>query len=193
MRRAGFALILAPLAALPGCARDIADAVCPDVDPGELVVTELRGTQSPSDSLGPWVELYNASGRALDLHGTRLRFRRPTGAEVAIIVRRATPIAAGGYAVLGMFDDAALPPHADYGFAADYTQTWLASATLDVEACGVQIDRMSYASLPRMGSYSLGGEPDAGRNDTPAAWCTDATMSNGAFPGSPRTANIVCP
>lgn len=175
--------LLAPVSG--GCSRDPAESLCPDVAPGELVVTEVRGPQDPA--AGPWIELYNASGAAVDLEGMKVRFRKRDGSgESAVLVRRSTVVAAGDYAVLGLFTDAARPDHIDYGFAVDYVGTWLSGAAIDVETCGARVDRADYDSLPATGTYAFGGAPDAERNDLPASWCTDAV-------GSPGAANPACP
>jgi hypothetical protein len=190
VRVAGLLLTL-PLA---GCAREPAEAICPELAAGDLAVTEVRGIQMPEDSAGPWVEIYNAGGRDIDLIGTKLRFRRKDGSsEVPVLVRRSLVAAPGSYTVLGLFDDTDPPPHVDYGFLGDYPGTWLAAAALDVEACGARIDRAIYDSLPRMGTFSLGGAPNADRNDFPASWCTDATQVGTSFPGTPGNPNIGCP
>jgi hypothetical protein len=182
------------LIAASACTREPAEAVCPPLSPGQLVVTEIRGSQDPEDTWGSWLELYNASGRAVDLAGLQLRFRREDGsAEIPVLVRRSLEVAPGGYAVLGLFDDADPPPHVDYGFLGDDRGGWLAAAAIDVEACGAQIDRASYGPLPARGSYSLGGAPDAERNDLPTSWCTDATQIGPACPGTPGVRNIGCP
>lgn len=176
------------------CARDPEPALCPEISAGDLVVTEIRGVQSPEDALGPWLELYNASGRALDLAGTKIRFRRRDGsAETPVLVRRDLPVEAGQYAVLGLFDDLEPPPHVDYGFLGDHRDTWLSAAAVDVEACGVRVDLVIYDPLPRMGTYSLGGAPNAERNDLATAWCTDGTQIGAAFLGTPQRQNIECP
>ncbi|MBX3155888.1 MAG: lamin tail domain-containing protein [Deltaproteobacteria bacterium] len=178
------------MALLPGCVRDPAPALCPDVVKGELVITEFRGKPSPDDGTKPWVELYNASPGTVDLYGLRVRFRKATGAgENAIIVRRSVEVGAGEYVVLGLSVDENLPPYLDYGFASDYRESWLASSTVQLEACGVEIDRAAYTSLPNSGSYALGvNPPDAEANDNAAAWCNDLAPN-----GSPRAANRACP
>lgn len=188
------AAVVVSFAVAGGCARDPAEAVCPSIDEGDLVVTEIRGPQTSDDSLGPWIELYNASGTTVDLLGTKVRFRRLDGSsEASLLVRRDLPVAAATYTVLGVFDDAVLPEHIDYGFAGDFRdQTWLSSAAVVVEACGAAIDRADYGSLPRMGTYSLGGTPSASANDLPAMWCTDASAGP-TFPGTPQAPNLVCP
>ena len=178
-----------------GCTRDPAEAVCPEISEGDLVVTEIGGPQTGTESLREFVEIYNASGRAVDLYGVKVRFRRRDGSsEIDILVRRSVPTQAGSYTVLGRDDDLARADYIDYGFGPDFSETWLGAAAVDVEACGVQIDRAIYDSLPRVGTYSLETTPPTGEaNDLPANWCTDARMNTGSFPGSPQQANVACP
>lgn len=178
-----------------GCVRDPASAECPDVGVGDLVVTEIAGPQTGSDTLAPWVELYNASGKSIDLYGLRLNFRNPTGDPGPIsIVRRSLEVEAGSYTVLGLDDDADHAAYLDYGMAADFHASWPSGAVLDVDACGTVVDRAQYSSLPKTGTYSLGTQPPtADANDLPANWCTDTTPNTGSFPGTPQRANTACP
>ena len=194
--RVAAALVI--VSALSACERDPEEALCPDVAVGGLIVTEVRGPQTPADALnGEWVEIYNASGKSIDLEGVRVRFRRKDGSsEVSIIVRESVPAAAGQYVVLGLFlNDASRPAHVDYGFASDFTATWLAAAAVDVETCGTRIDRAVYDVLPKMGTFSFTGAmtPDTNMNDDLRLWCTNGAMVNGMYPGSPKQANPPCP
>jgi hypothetical protein len=185
--------LLAMLAAA-ACVREPAEAVCPPFEAGHLVVTEVRGPQTPADTLGAWIELYNASGVGLDLAGIKVRFRRRDGSsEIAVLVRRALVAPAGSYTVLGLFDDAEPPSHVDYGFLGDHTGSWLGAAAIDVESCGTRLDRAVYDSLPPRGTFSLGGVPDANRNDLPGSWCTDERQVGATFPGTPKSPNLACP
>jgi hypothetical protein len=185
VRAIGLTIVLAV-----GCVRDAAPAECPTIAPGDLVVTEFRGPQTPEDLDGPWVEIYNAYGSSVDLEGTKIRFRRKDGSsEVPVIVRRPLSVAAGAYVVLGMVnDDGMKPAHIDYGFALDFHVTFLAAAAVDVEACGTLIDRAVYDVLPKTGTYSLGVPPDANQNDIPASWCENAVSA-----GTPQQPNPPCP
>lgn len=171
------------------CVREPAEEICPPVEAGELVVTEVRGPQM-DDSPPEWIEIYNAASTTTDLEGLRVRFLRPDGSdEVSVIVRRSISVPAGGYAVLALLTDTNLPENIDYGFAGDFKASWLASAFVIVQACGDQIDRTSYSSLPRTGTYSLGSDPPtAEANDLPASWCT-----NSASTGTIGAENIACP
>jgi hypothetical protein len=182
--------VIGLIALAVGCTREPVPAECPDIGAGDLVVTELRGPQNPEDALGVWVEVYNASSGAIDLEGTKVRFRKKDGSsEVPIIVRRSLSVPAGGYAVLGLVnDDATRPAYIDYGFAADFHQGFLPAAAVDVEACGTRIDLATYDVLPKTGTYSLGVAPDAVQNDIPASWCVNATSE-----GTPQQANPPCP
>ena len=186
----GFSIAAAALAA--GCARDPVENQCPDVSPGDLVVTEFRGPQSPDDGSPAWVELYNASSGSIDLQGTKLRFRKKDGSsEVDVIVRRSVPVAAGAYATLGLVPDNAAerPSYIDYGFVDDFHVGVLSAAELDVEECGERIDRATYDVLPKTGTYSLGiAPPNANDNDAPMSWCTNAMPA-----GTPKQANPACP
>lgn len=189
-------LVVLPLLSLAcaACTREPEEAVCPTIGPGALVITEIRGPQTADgDVLGSWVELYNDTPNAIDLEGVALRFRRLDGSsEIVTIVRRSVSIAGGDYAVLGLFDDATKPLHVDYGIAGDFHESWYTSAALEVLACGERIDLVKYDALPRAGTYSLGGEPTADRNDLPAMWCFDDTMNGTAYPGTPQGPNIAC-
>ena len=159
------------------------------------MVTEIGGPQTGQDTLQPWLELYNASGRSVDLLGLKVRFRDPSGAsENDTIVRRSLSVAPGAYAVIGLEDDTMLDSYIDYGIAADFHASWPSSAAIDVEACGKRIDLAQYSSLPKTGTYSLGAQPPTAQaNDLPAKWCTDTTINVGSFPGTPQRANTACP
>jgi hypothetical protein len=170
-----------------GCTRDAAPAECPTLGAGELVLTEFRG---PTDTEKAWVELYNASTATVDLEGTKIRFRKLDGSsEVPVLVRRSLEVAAGAYVVLGLVnDDSSKPAYIDYGFALDFHMGFLSAAAVDVEACGTRIDLARYPDLPDDGTYSLGGTPDANRNEDPAAWCINPTAG-----GTPQQPNPPCP
>ena len=176
---------LVTCALLAGCTREPAEAICPEAGNGAIVVTEVRGDQ---DTTGPWVELYNTTNETYDLEGTRVRFRRRDGTdEVKVLIRRNLDIAAGGFAVIGLFPDEDRPAYVDYGFAGDYKETWRSSIVLDLEACETSLDRLIIDSLPDEGTYSLGVAPEnAETNDLPENWCTDIT-------GTPGVPNFRCP
>jgi hypothetical protein len=177
------------------CVRDPDDSLCPEVGAGDLVITEIGGEQTGSDTLKPWIELYNASGRSVDLAGLKIRFLRLTG-EISTdtIVRRSLVVAAGAYVVLGLAVDDDRPAYTDYGMSADFHVSWPTQAAVEVQSCGTRADLVKYTSLPKVGTYSLGtNPPTVEANDLPANWCTDTTTTAGSFPGTPQKANTACP
>jgi hypothetical protein len=174
---------------LVACSRDPAEAVCPDLVAGDLVVTEVRGTQSPSDLDGPWIEVFNAASSSYDLEGTKVRFRDRGGSnEIPILIRHSLTISPGEYLVLGLFLDETRPAHVDYGFLDDYSGSWKDAGAIDLVTCGAVIDQVTYDDLPQVGTYSLNGTPDAESNNLATSWCFDPMSA-----GTPGAANIVCP
>lgn len=175
------------LFAVAACAREPLEN-CPVLAEGDLVVTEIASDDDAAN--GQWLELFNASGAALDLEGLRLRFRTLDGAsEERVIVRRSLPVGAGEYVVLGRFFDEGRPDHVDYGFIADYNRAWLGAAAVQIEACTQEVDLAQYSALPETGTFSLGTmPPDYESNDLATSWCFDPTPT-----GTPGAANTPCP
>jgi len=185
------------------CSRDSVDWVCPNVDPGDLVVTEIRGDQSGSDTYGEWLEIHNASAESLDLHGTQVRVQRlDGGAEGTIIIRSENVMAApGDYLVIGRFAAGDEPAHVDYGYQGDFDSSMYNGGAVDISACGVLIDRVIYRDLPSTGTLSFDGSidpPGADSNDDEEAWCVDDIEDNPdtteiGIRGTPGEENRQCP
>jgi hypothetical protein len=194
----------AGLTIVVACSRPHETFYCPDVDEGELVVSELRGPQEGSDTWGQWIELFNASGSDLDLYGLRVTMSPLNGSASDVILVRTerVELPVGGYAVLGRFDDRGRPDHVDYGFQVDLSGDILTAAKVEVEACGVLTDELVYRDLPATGSLALDGaiEPSADANDDELRWCNDANepapgpaQTAIGVPGTPGEANPPCP
>lgn len=184
---------------IAGCSREPEDLLCPDVGPGDLVVTEIRGPQSSPNSLPQWIELANVSGNDLDLQGLHVALQRPDGSNpVDMIVRYKRPLPADDYYVLGLISDTMLENGVDYGLAGDYDGDLYEDGLLDLVSCGETIDRVDYENLPKAGTWSLGVvPPDAEANDDASLWCVDATPTDGpttelGVPGTPGEENRPC-
>lgn len=193
------AVLLAPLALSAACEREPRTAVCPDLVEGDLVVTEIRGDQSGTDdTFGEWIELYNASGAAIDLTGVAVRVTRLDGGSAArLVFRREVVVQPGEYMVLGRFFDFqdTLPGYVQYGYAADFDSSLYDTAAVEVFACGLAIDVTVYRDLPSTGTLALNGaiEPEASSNDTLDAWCNDQDSGAPDATGTPGEGNVVCP
>lgn len=185
------------------CSRDPIDVPCPELQAGDLVVTEIRGAQSPEPGYGEWIELFNGSASAIDLTGLRVSLTRLVdGTAAASFVLRggaSTDAAAGGYFVLGRFPAGEEPEYVQYGYADSYDQDLPTGAAVDLYSCGELVDRMIYRSLPSEGTYSLSGAidpPEDGENDAEGAWCVDMTEDDDTptmgIRGTPGKKNIPC-
>jgi hypothetical protein len=175
---------------------------CPEVAEGELVVTEIRGAQSPEPGYGEWIEIYNASPDAVDLTGLRVSLTKlvdGTAAGSFVLRSGALEVAPGGYFVLGRFRRGEEPSYIQYGYANDYNADLPGGAAVDIESCGVLVDRMIYRSLPSEGTYTLNGAiepPEDAENDNEDSWCVDL-IEDGDTPtmgirGTPGEKNIPC-
>lgn len=195
---------------LLGCERAPASEICPRIDPGDLVISELRDDQEGNDVVGEYIELHNASGRALDLQGVRIRQIARNGEQHELLIRESLEVAAGGFVVIGpspknwvdyaLSEDAELAsPLIQYG-----------AGFYEVESCDELIDEVEIGvdGLPTMGTLACGDgqtPPDAAANDhavdlsDAGCWCVDAEPAEPSFqypgiglPGTPGSANR-CP
>ena len=136
------------------------------------MVTEIRGDQTPDDSLGQWIELYNASGQEQDLAGLVLIVRSLDGAKTARLIVRDhdLAVAAGAYVVLGEGLPGEEPPFQDFGWGVDLDGDLFDAAVLEVEACGTMVDRTLWRNLPDSGTWQLsaGLPPNSAQNDEEA-------------------------
>lgn len=195
-----------------GCDREVEPDLCPDVAVGGLVVSEIRGEQSVKkdandqaipDPFGEWIELYNASGASLDLYGLQLHFQELDGSnDGTVVIRRSLAVAAGDRAVLGYFPDDARPSHVDYGWFPDFlgsdgeAHSLFDTGVVDVNACGVRIERVRPDGLPSNATWSFPTDPPgADANDDALVWCDDGTNATDTeyADGTPGEANRPCP
>lgn len=160
-----------------GCSREPLDIPCPAVSAGDLVVTEIHGPQSGEDQYGEWIEIYNTTGRTIDLSGLSVSFTKLDGSSANdMFVRSAVTIDPGAYVVFGRQFAGAEPDHVDYGYIGDIDSKLFDSAAVQISSCGEQIDIALYRNLPTKGSLTLSGDispPTADANDDERNWCED--------------------
>lgn len=187
------------------CVRPPLADSCTHIEPGALVVSELRGPQA--GSYRQWIELYNASDEPVAVKGMRFSFTRVDGSSpVAFVVRdEAQEIAPGAYFVVGGGDPAE-EDYIDYDYTADYHSSTntdqprdlYGAARLELFACATVVDSLVY-QMPATGTLALdgGGPPDAALNDDSEHWCfderTDGPQTEIGLRGSPGEANLPCP
>jgi hypothetical protein len=191
---------------LAACVRPPLTDTCTQIEPGALVVTELRGDQP--GSYRQWIELYNASDEPVSVRGLRFSFTRLDGTRpIAFVVRdEIQEIAPGAYFVVGGGDPAE-EDYIDYDYTPDYhsasnpaqPRDLYGAATLELYACDTVIDALVYQGLPAAGTLALDGSspPDAALNDDRQRWCVDerdeGPKTEIGLRGSPGEANPPCP
>ena len=168
--------------------------------PGQLVISEVMAapTGLPDASLGRWIEVYNASGGALDLGG--LRLTDGVGSHEIVDPKANALVAPGQAAVIGATADyeesggvvvAAAAGSVPVGGGA--VTLWWQDVPLDsvsFEADGSESGWPSPAGV----SWALSGVAlSAQANDDPALWC-DAVQPYGLVGnlGTPGTPNAAC-
>lgn len=188
---------------LAGCEREPLDLECTPLRSGDLVISELRGKQTGTDTRGQWIELYNSTTGELALVGVTLNIKKLDGSdERDIVVRDHTLSVSGqGFVVLGRFTRD-LPEHVDYGYEDDFSSDLYVDALLEVHACGELVDRVVYRDLPAAGTWAFDGGQvlTAITNDDEVNWCTDAAEAPPAdggttqvgLPGTPGEVNRPC-
>jgi len=194
----GAVCLSSPLAA---CVRDPLTGECPDIEVGELVITEIS-LGDDSDAPHGWIEVFNATDRTLEL-GTLRVTMTPLSGDLdktrAFIVRDDDlAVPAGAYVVFGQ-GDPRFYDFIDYDFVDDQGTTLEASATYELHACDVRVDRAAVRALVFAESLRLAGPPDAAANDdSKEGWCPDDSVHQSApdkqsTHGTPGEANPPCP
>ena len=169
-----------------GCAREPLPWICPEIQPGDLVLSEFRGDQSDGDQ---WFEIYNASTNSVDLYGVRIHFTKLDGSsEMEVVVREeGFSIEPSSYFVFGQYTQDEKPEHVNYGFQEDVGSNLYESAGVEIFSCGVEIDQAIYRSLPSSGTLAFDGSKTLSgeSNDDEYAWCNDTA-------GTPGEGNNPC-
>ena len=193
------ALFLATSVGAAACSRPPLEGECPAAAVGDLVISELRGSQSGNDEYSEWIEVYNASGGEIDLAGLVVSISKLDGSSDArLLVRESVPLDVGEYAVLGRQLPGAEPAHVSYGYQDDFSGDLYDSGAVALSSCGVRLDLAVYRNLPTRGTLALDGaaEPSAEANDDAANFCVDdaedADSDLAGIRGTPRERNRPC-
>jgi hypothetical protein len=161
-----------------GCIREPLPEVCPNVDVGELVISELRGNPATGSKLADYIEIYNAAGKSVDLQGLIIRVIATGGTD--IIIREPLEVDAGAYVVIA----SGRPSWITYDVGTDAVEQFLPGeeTAIELEACGEVIDTINYApggaptGLPEGQTLACGNAdapPTADDNDDvdSGCWC----------------------
>lgn len=166
--------------------------------PGDLVITEIM--QNPLavlDAVGEWFEIYNASGKTLDINGLVIK---DDGTDTHTIdAGGPLVVAPGAYVVLGNNADMLV----NGGVVVQYVYATFTLGNADDEVVlvsnGVEIDRVNYDGgpvFPDPAGRSMSLDPmmtTATDNDSGANWCEGFVLFGAGDFGTPGAANSPCP
>jgi hypothetical protein len=169
-----FALVALALA-LAACAREPLPEICPNVEPGTLVIAELRGNNEAAP--GDWIEIHNASTSTVDLLGLVVRVRLGGGTLIRFLIRESVDVPPGGQLaigpeVLGDWVGYVVVEHGNL-FGEEF------KGFVELEGCDDELlDEVEFAGLPLVGTLACGNAatpPDIDTNDNTSTgcWCLD--------------------
>lgn len=163
---------------------------------GDLVVTEIFADyQAAAGGTGvdegkEWIEVYNASGRPLELRGLTVIHGRPDGSRQRSHTVDDVTVAPGQFFTMGNSAQDLLPPYIDYGYSADLGDLFNSEGGKLELRCGeTQIDAAIYEGVRtgRSRQLTAAQPPDYTLNDTGGSWCeanaTEFEAENFGTPG----------
>ena len=184
---------------LSGCGREaVATAtLCDDIEPGDLVVTEVHANPDGSDGEGEYIELFNRTGGLLALDGLVLATSRADGASPKAHRFVGASIDAERYFVAGNAPVESMPAHVVYSYGKSLGSLRNSDAVVSIRCGDTLIDQVSYESTVDGRALELDGRlaPDHELNDDQGHWCATPEgvdeISAGNF-GTPGSSNSPC-
>ena len=163
---------------------------------GDLIITEMMANPTQVHaSQGEWLEVYNASGGAVDLQGMVVE-----SGSYSFTVADSVTVAAGGHAVLAVADSAnGGLPQVDYVYSFDELRLSNRSGTVTLSYGDTTLDSVTYSTnrgfpTPTGASLALDrGQRNSVDNDIGEWWCEPETSYGDGDLGTPGSANAYCP
>lgn len=162
---------------------------------GDLVITEVFADPSGADEGREWFEVFNATGRAVELDGVTVTSSKADGTRARSHVIAAASVAAGAYLVLGNALPELVPGHVGYGYATDLGELFNGEGGKLALSCGgMELDSVRYEKVRsgRARAFDGGVAPDALANDEAASWCDAASKLGAEEYGTPGARNDDC-
>ena len=209
--------IVSPMRAVTLLAASVTAAACGPADlegtckdmliAGDLVITEVFADyQAPNGGTGAdegreWFEIYNGSGRAIELRGLTVVHGRPDGSRQRSHLVDDVTIAPDQFFTMGNSAQDLLPPYIDYGYGKDLGDLLNTKEGGKLELrCGTSlIDAATYEDVRpgRSRQLSAAQAPDYTLNDMREHWCestdTEFEPANFGTPGQDNDCASVIP
>ena len=164
---------------------------------GDIVVTEfMNDSDAVSDTVGEWLELYNATGSDIDLNGWTLK---DDGSDSHTFTTSII-VPAGSYFVMGRGADSTVNGgvNLDHSYGDGvFTMANAADEIVLLSPRSVEIDRIVYGvgGFPDGGpGFSISLDPNqlAGDNNLAANWCLSTSVFGAGDYGTPGVENDAC-
>jgi hypothetical protein len=189
--------LLATAVTAAACGPTDLEGICKDtLIAGDLVITEVFADyQAPSGGTGAdegreWIEIYNASGRAIELRGLTVIHGRPDGSRQRSHLVGDVTIAPDQFFTMGNSAQDLLPPYVDYGYGKALGDLFNSGGgKLELRCGAALIDAASYDDVRpgRSRQLSAAQAPDYTVNDSLESWCeaadTEFEPNNFGTPG----------
>lgn len=171
------------------------DALCASRLPGDVVISEFLVDPDGTDTGKEFIELYNASGKELDLKNLSITHSDLSGAGTKKHSFRTQAIPAGGYLAVGDNREEPKPAWMGYSYGDDLGALRNTGGKFQI-LCGAKvIDEVSYADGGKPGrSRELNGSivPDSSINDVLGNYCNATKPFEGQNFGTPGAPNSQC-
>jgi hypothetical protein len=164
---------------------------------GDIVVTEfMNDSDAVSDTVGEWLELYNATGSDIDLNGWTLKDDGSNSHTFTTSII----VPAGSYFVMGRGADSTVNGgvNLDHSYGDGvFTMANGADEIVLLSPSSVEIDRIVYGvgGFPDGGpGFSISLDPNqlAGDNNLAANWCLSTSVFGAGDLGTPGVENDAC-
>jgi hypothetical protein len=165
---------------------------------GDIVVTEfMNDSDAVSDTVGEWLELYNATGSDIDLNGWTLK---DDGSDSHTFTTSII-VPAGSYFVMGRGADSTVNGgvNLDHSYGDGvFTMANNVDEIVLLSPSSVEIDRIIYGAsndFPDGGpGFSISLDPNqlAGDNNLAANWCLSTSVFGAGDSGTPGVENNAC-
>jgi hypothetical protein len=163
---------------------------------GDIVVSEFMANPPGADEGNEWIEIYNASGSAVDLTGMTVQFTKADGSGAQEHIIDGLVLEDGQYLAMGdlLNEPDILPAHIGYGYGSDLGSFNNTAGRIRL-GCGESlIDEALYDDPADGASRGFDGTrtPDAAGNDDISAWCDAVTPFGEDGFATPGEANDPC-
>ena len=163
-----------------------------DLSGGDLLISELMpAPDNVNDSVGEWIEVYNASGGQVDLDGLYI-----TDEAGSTTLSGETLVEDGEYAILARSSSGDVTPDATYSSGFSLNDDGDTITLYESSSQATEFDSVDYNDFTVTDGYSLNLGPDyvdEDLNDFRGHWCDGSTeISSGGDIGTPGAENDDC-